>query len=257
MPKANYELHYWPGIPGRGEFIRLALEYAGAPYVDVVRTAGLGPMMAYLEGKRGGMLPFAPPFLVHGKLVIAQTANVLQYLAPRHDLVPKSDASRIFAHQLQLTLSDLVVEAHDVHHPIGVDFYYEDQKPEAKRRAKDFVEERLPKFLSYFESVLERGASRYLIGNRLTYIDLSAFQVVSGLQYAFPRAMGRVSPATPRLSALVDRVAGHERLQAYFGSPRRLAFNEQGLFRHYPELDPPEPTAAKRSGARGRKIRQS
>ena len=244
MDAMAYQLHYWPGIQGRGEFVRLALEAAGAPYVDVARTeAGVPAMMGYLDGgPEVKHPPFACPFLVDGRKVIGQTAAILLYLGPRLKLVPAGEADRLWVHQVQLTLADLVVEAHDTHHPIASGLYYEDQKPEALRRAQEFRRDRLPKFLGWCETVLERngkserGVPR-LVGARLTYADLSLFQVVDGLLYAFPKATRRVLRKTPRVAALHDGVPGHRRLAAYLASERRIPFNEQGIFRRYPELD--------------------
>lgn len=234
----RYELYYWPSIQGRGEFVRLALEEAGADYADVARLPrGIAALTRFLEGKSEGQLPFAPPFLKAGKLVIAQTANILLWLAPRHALVPKAEAARVCAHQLQLTISDWLVEAHDTHHPIGGAFYYEDQKPESKRRAAHFTAERLPKFLGYFERVLEREKGGWLLGRAFSYVDLSLFQMVVGLRYAFPRAMERLAPRHLRTVELHDRVAARPRIAAYLESKRRIAFNQHGIFRHYPELD--------------------
>jgi glutathione S-transferase len=233
-----YELYYWPSIQGRGEFIRLALEDAGAPYVDVARAPGGMPkMMKLLRGDGAALRPLAPPFLVAGKLVVAQTANVLHFLGPRLALVPESEGARLAALELQLTIADLVAEAHDTHHPIGVGLYYEDQKREARARAEGFVRERIPKFLGYFESVLDRSGGKYLLGRRASYADLSAFQVIEGLSYAFPRAMAKVRRRIPRLLELRDRVAERPRIAAYLASDRRLPFSEEGIFRHYPELD--------------------
>ena len=194
-------------------------------------------MQRFLAGKHAGALPFAPPFLKHGALVIAQTANILEYLAPRHDLVPKNVASRLFANQLQLTIADFVAEAHDVHHPIGSGLYYEEQKTEAVRRSTEFIASRLPKFLGYFEACLGQNDGAHLVGRRTTYVDLSAFQLVTGLDYAFPGAMASLSRRIRKLRALTHRVAEDDRLAAYFASPRRVPFNEQGIFRHYAELD--------------------
>jgi glutathione S-transferase len=233
----RYELYYWPSIQGRGEFVRLALEEAGADYADVARQRGGGALAPFLEGKSLLRAPFAPPFLKAGKLVIAQTANILLWLAPRHGLVPKAEAARVFAHQLQLTVADWLVEAHDTHHPIGGAFYYEDQKPESKRRAAHFTAERLPKFLGYFERLLAREGGGWLLGRSFSYADLSLFQMVAGLRYAFPRAMETLEPRHPRAIALHDRVAARPRIAAYLGSKRRIPFNQHGIFRHYPELD--------------------
>lgn len=234
----RYELYYWTGIQGRGEFVRLALEDAGASYVDVARDKGDGVMAAFLEGEHEGARPFAPPFLKAGRLVIAQTANILQYLGPRLGLVSDSQSGRIYAHQLELTISDIVAEVHDSHHPVASGLYYADQKAEAKRRAGDLRETRLPKFLDYFENVLQRGGGRHPLRQH-SYVDLSLFQLMSGLDYAFPRAMRRLSPKLPQLTALRRRVAERPNIAAYLESPRRLAFNEDGIFRHYPELDDP------------------
>jgi glutathione S-transferase len=235
----RYELYYWPSIQGRGEFVRLALEETGADYIDVARAPqrGVPALTRFLEGKSDGRLPFAPPFLKAGKLVLAQTANILLWLAPRHGLVPKSEEYRLWAHQLQLTISDWLVEVHDAHHPIGGAFYYEDQKPESKRRAAHFTAERLPKFLGYFERVLERERGGWLLGKAFSYADLSLFQMIAGLRYAFPRAMGSLEPKYPQSVALHERVAARPRIAAYLESKRRIAFNQHGIFRHYPELD--------------------
>lgn len=240
--KPRYELYYWPGLPGRGEFVRLLFEDAGAPYVDVVRQSedtggGVAALMPLLEGKRDGALPFAPPILLVDDLVIAQTANILQYLAPRLGLVPDDEASRLFAHQLQLTITDFVAEIHDTHHPVSSGLYYEDQKSEAKKRSAAFLDQRLPKFTRYFERVLERAGGTFLVGGDHGYVDLSAFHVLEGLAYAFPKGFERLRPRIPQLLALRERVAARPKLAAYLASERRLPFNEDGVFRRYPELD--------------------
>ena len=239
--RARIALYYWPMIQGRGEFVRLALEEAGARYVDVARTeGGMDEMLRFLNGKEPGALPFAPPFVKVGRVVVSQTANVLAYLAPRLGLVPDDEAQRAEAHQIQLTIADLVAEAHDTHHPLAVELYYEDQKKAAKRRAQSFVTERMPKYLGWLERVLERNATRgapWLVGRDRTCADLSAFQVVAGLRYAFPNAMARRARELPRLVALHDAVAARPRIAAYLRSDRRLPFNEMGIFRHYPALD--------------------
>jgi glutathione S-transferase len=237
--KTAYELFYWPGIQGRGELVRLALEDAGAPYVDVARSgkAGMAALFAVLGGERGGLRPFAPPVLVKGRLVVAQTAEILRVIAPELGLVPKSEVSRIAAHQIQLTITDLLAETHDAHHPIASSLYYEDQKKEAKRRASHFVDERIPKYLGWLEDVLRANGGKFLVGRSHTYVDLSTFQVLRGLAYSYPRAMKRLARRIPLLTALAARVEERPRIAAYLASPRRLAFNEHGLFRHYPALD--------------------
>jgi glutathione S-transferase len=235
----TYRLYYWPGIQGRGEFVRLALEAASAPYVDVARVGGVRAMTAVMNDKTLVHPPFAPPFLIDGEVMIAQTANILLYLGPRLGLAPADEAGRLFAHQLQLTLADLVFEAHETHHPVGAGLYYEDQKPEAARRAEGFRAERIPKFLGYFERVLAANPQGpgHLAGQALTCADLGLFQVVEGLRYAFPRAMAAHEAAWPRVTALRDRVAALPRVAAYLASERRVAFNEDGVFRRYLELD--------------------
>jgi len=234
----HYKLYYWSGIQGRGEFIRLALEDAGASYDDVARGQGDDAIVRFLDGRHAGALPFAPPFLQAGRLVLAQVANILQYLGPPLDLVAASESRRLYAHQLQLTISDLVAEVHDSHHPIAGSLYYDDQRVEARRRSADLRENRLPRFLGYFEQVLGRGGGRHALREH-SYVDLSLFQLMAGLDYAFPRAMQRLGRDLPRLRALGKRVAERPRIAAYLDSPRRLAFNENGIFRHYPELDDP------------------
>jgi glutathione S-transferase len=237
----RYELYYWPGIQGRGELVRLALEEAGADYVDVARRpgryGGVPAMMRFLDGTRSKHPPFAPPFLKAGALVIGQTANILMFLGPRHGLAPRGEEARLWTHQLQLTIGDFVDEVHDTHHPIAAGLYYEDQRPAARQRAADFLKNRAPKHLHYFERVLETSGGPYLLGRRLSYADLSLFQVVDGLRYAFPKAMRRLERKVPRVTALHDRVAARPRIARYLASGRRIAFNQSGIFRHYPELD--------------------
>jgi glutathione S-transferase len=238
-----YQLYYWPTIQGRGEFVRLALEEAGARYADVARDsgpgAGVAALMRFLDSRSVRRPPFAPPFLKAGRLVVGQTANILRFLGSRHGLVPQDEAAQLWANELQLTIADFVVEIHDTHHPIAAGLYYEDQKREAGRRADDFLKNRAPKFLSYFDRVLSRNArtDRYLVGTKLSYVDLSMFQVMAGLRYAFPRAMARAAPRHRRLFALHARVQERPRIAAYLASPRRIPFNQEGIFRHYAELD--------------------
>ena len=239
-----YQLHYWPTIQGRGEFVRLALEAAGADYVDVARQpaakgggeAALGRSLKDPENPRAS---FAPPFLVDGELVVGQTAAILSYLGPRLRLAGEGEADGLWTQQLRLTIADAVAEAHDTHHPIAVDAYYEDQRDAAFQRAKAFREERIPKFLGWFEQVLRRNPAGdlHLVGASLTYADLSLFQLVAGLRYAFPKATARALADTPSVARLHGNVSRRERVHAYLQSPRRIAFNEEGIFRHYPELD--------------------
>ena len=234
-----YELYYWPEIQGRGEFVRLALEEAGADYVDVAREGGTDALMALWQADEIAHPPFAPPFLKDGEHIIGQTASILLHLGERHDLAPRDEAGRSWTHQIQLTIADLVAEAHDTHHPVGAELYYEEQKPEALRRAKLFRESRIPRYLEWFEAILARNPAgeAHLVGDRLTYADLSLFQVVEGLTYAVPRAMRREVAKAPRVAQLRDGVAARPRIKSYLESPRRIAFNEQGIFRRYPELD--------------------
>jgi glutathione S-transferase len=244
LPTEVYELHYWPTIQGRGEFVRLALEYAGLSYRDVARLpddqgGGEEALYASLDDAHPRTICFAPPYLKAGELVIGQTANILLFLGRHHGLAPSDEGGCLWTHQLQLTIADLVAEAHDTHHPISVGDYYEDQKPEAARRAAAFRKSRMPKFLGYFEKVLERNPAPepWLAAEQVTYADLSLFQLVEGLRYAFPRWMHKHSLRYPKVIALRDRVAALPRIASYLNSPRRLAFNEEDVFRHYSELD--------------------
>lgn len=239
-----YELYYWPGIQGRGEFVRLALEEAGAEYVDIAlvpdeQGGGVPAIEKFLDGPDVVRPPFAPPFLKAGRQLIGQTANILLFLGPRLGLAPRNMADRLWTHQLQLTIADFLTEIHDTHHPIGGGRYYEEQKPEAKRRAREFVDQRMPKFLGYFERVLERNpdSDQWMVGAGLTYVDLSMAQIVAGLRYAFPATSRKVLRACPRVRALHDKVFARPRIKRYVTSGRRLAFNNDDIFRRYPELD--------------------
>ena len=240
-----YELYYWPTIQGRGEFVRLALEEAAAAYRDVARESGRGAGVAslvhFLQGRATERPPFAPPFLRAGRLIVGQTANILQFLGPRHALAPKSQSARLWLHELQLTIADLVAEVHDTHHPVAVSLYYEDQKKEARRKAADFLKNRMTKYLGYFEKILASNprGNRYLLGAKLTYADLSLFQIVAGLSYAFPNTMASAARKHRHLFALHARIQERPRIAAYLESARRIPFNEDGIFRHYPELESP------------------
>lgn len=244
----RYQLHYWPSIQGRGEFVRLAFEAAGVDYADVARGTGvprqgMPSLLSWLQDDSILTPPFAPPVLQHGKFVIAQTAAILLYLGPRLGLVGRSEASRLWTHQIQLTIADAVTDAHDTHHPISGALYYEDQKPEALRRAKEFREKRLPKYLAWFEAILSRNpgnqgaGKRHLVGQRLSYADLSLFQLIDGCLYAFPQGTSKALEQAPQVRRLHDEVARHKRLAVYLSSERRIAFNEDGIFRRYPDLD--------------------
>jgi len=233
----RYELYYWASIQGRGEYVRLALEDAGADYADLARgQRGMAAMMKMMQA-HGGTPPFAPPFLKAGKLVIGQTANILLYLGSRHGLAPKAEAGRLWVHQLQLTIADLVLEIHDTHHPLGPSLYYEDQRAPAKKRSDEFWKERVPKYLGYFERLLEGSGGAYVTGRRITYVDLSLFQIVEGLRYAFPRRMKAFEREIPGLVDLHGRVSARPNIKAYLASDRRIAFNADGIFRHYKALD--------------------
>ncbi|HSV71865.1 MAG TPA: glutathione S-transferase [Methylibium sp.] len=239
----RYELHYWPAIQGRGEFVRLALEDAGADYVDVALVpedegGGVPAMERWLAGPDIERPPFAAPFLKAGRQLIGQTANILLFLGGRLDLAPRDAAGKLWTHQLQLTLTDFTDEIHDTHHPLGPTLYFEQQRAAAKRRTQEFLAQRLPKFLGYFERVAQRNPGRGpgLVGERISYVDLSMAHVIAGLRYAFPTASQAELANCPRLCALHDRVVARPRLKRYLASRRRMPFDNDGLFRHYPEL---------------------
>ena len=237
-----YELYYWPMLQGRGEFVRLALEDAGADYIDIARGSdadgqGLEALTRFLEDPLIPRPAFAPPVLRDGDTLVGQTSAILLYLGPRLGLLGESEADRIWTHQIQLTVADVVAEAHDTHHPVAVSLTYEEQKPEAARRAQDFRRNRIPEFLAWFEHVLTRNDGRHLVGDRVTYADLSLFQLVDGLRYAFPKACTAALSDNPQVAALHAAIPQRPRLATYLASPRRLPFNEQGIFRRYPELD--------------------
>ena len=238
----SYELYYWPNIPGRGEFVRLVLEEAGVPYRDVGRLpaeegGGIEPVVAFWQGESEGPPVFAPPVLKQGDLVLSQTAAICHFLGCRHGLAPPDEAGRARALSLELTLADLVVEAHDTHHPVSAWLYYEDQQEEAKRRAPHFVSERLPRFLRFFERVLADNGGDVLVGDDVSHVDLGLFQVLEGLAYAFPRGFAHASELAPAVLALRERVRERPRIAAYLASDRRVPFNQEGIFRRYPELD--------------------
>lgn len=240
---SDYALHYWHPLPGRGEFVRLLLEHVGVSYVDVARKAeqdaqaGVPSILEMLQNDDAPVPPFAPPILEVDGHLIAQTANICQFLGRRHGVAGEDDIAHAAALQLQLTIMDLTAEAHDTHHPTSVALTYEDQKDAAKARAAAFTRDRIPKFLGYFERTLARRGATFLLGENVTYPDLSLFQVVEGLRYAFPKRMKTVEADLSQVPRVVSRVRELENVASYLASDRRLPFNEHGIFRHYPELD--------------------
>lgn len=238
----TYDLYYWTGIQGRGEFVRLALEDAGAAYRDIARSEGDGAIGQLSDDPNTVTPSFAPPFLVDGDIVVGQTSAILLHLGPKLGLAPEDARLRLWCHQIQLTIADAVVEAHDTHHPVGSGRYYEEQKAESKRRSAEFRAERMPKFLAWFETILERNpdGDTQLVGGKVSYADLSLFQLLEGLRYAFPNRMQRLAGDYPKTMAVAGRIRARANITAYLKSPRRLAFNEYGIFRHYPELDSAE-----------------
>ncbi len=223
-----YELFYWPGIQGRGEFVRLALEAAGAPYVDVAREKGAGrgvkAMTSMMEGAAAPLAPFAPPFLRDGAIVVSHVANILHYLGPRLGLAPKDEAQRLYALGLQLTITDFVADVHDTHHPIATGLYFEDQRQEAKARSTAFLQHRVPKYLGYFERALgdNPAGQKHAVGADLSTVDLSLFQIWAGMAYAFPHAFADAGKLYPALAALAGSIARHPKVAAYLASERRI-----------------------------------
>ncbi|KAJ1536472.1 hypothetical protein HK405_015213 [Cladochytrium tenue] len=261
MTLPTVRLFYWPSIQGRGEFVRLALEAAGVPYVDVARDAGdrgpgllLSTMQAVAAASPASATPrpFAPPFIEAipaaagavgetGPLrYVSHVAVVLQHLATRLPgrLCPEQMMEQ--ALQLQLTITDLVKEVHDCHHPVASALYFHDQRDEAIMHTREFLKTRPQKFLAYFEALAPApGASAgpFVFGSSISYVDTSVFQVVEGLRYMFPKAAPKLLQATPRVLGLCEAVRAHPGVAAYLLSSRRIPFNEDGIFRHYAELD--------------------
>jgi glutathione S-transferase len=231
-----YDFWYWSTIPGRGEFVRLTLEACGIPYRDRARIDGDEALMADMERHDAGPA-FAPPYLVTDGRTVAQTANILFYLSERHECGPTGMKPRYWLAQVQLTIMDMAAEAHDVHHPVGPDLYHEQQQAESLRAAHGFRQQRIPKYLTYFERALAADPGDWLTTGRWSYADLSLFHLIAGLRYAFPLRMTTLMPSFPRLADLHDRVVALPELRDYLGSDRRLAFTNEDVFRHYPELD--------------------
>ncbi|MFB6264728.1 MAG: glutathione S-transferase [Bradymonadaceae bacterium] len=233
MTDPRYQLYYWPHIQGRGEFVRLVLEDVGIEYDDVGRASedGFEAVAAEIGGHPRA---FAPPLLETPDLAISQTANICAFLADRHGTMPQTEEGRLHANQLQLTVEDYLTEIHDTHHPISVGEHYDDQADAAERRAAFFVTERLPKFLGYFEQAV---SGPFAVGDEHSYVDLSLFQILRGTRYALPNAFEKNAGDIPRLLELEERVAGRSEVSDYLDSDRRVPFDEDGIFRNYPELD--------------------
>jgi glutathione S-transferase len=228
------QLWYWPDIPGRGEFIRLALEAAEVDYADMAREKGAKAMLDDMAS-RSGIAPLAPPYIVDGDLCIGQTAHILAVLADRHGFGAGDLPTDLQLIQLQLDVSDMVSEVHAVHHPISGALYYRDQMDAAYEAAQHFRGTRIPRYLDHFERALAEQGGPFVLGEQWTHVDTSLFQLLEGLDYMFPNRMAELD--YPRLALCREAVMEIEGIDAYLGSERRLAFSEDGLFRHYPELD--------------------
>ncbi|KAF1816408.1 glutathione S-transferase protein-like protein [Eremomyces bilateralis CBS 781.70] len=250
-----YHLIYWPDIPGRGEFVRLAFEAAGTAYLDVsnASSAGVKPVLSLISDKHvgddvGNPPIFAPPALkiVDGKgegkdLLIHQTPNILAYLGERLGLIGEEEGDKYHVSQVALTALDLCDECHDTHHPVSVVKYYAEQKEEALKKAEDFRASRIPKFFGYFERVLKSNESeakgKYLVGSKLTYADTTVWQVVNGVSYAFPKEVEARKKDYPLLfETFYPGIQEEKGIKQYLASDRRLSYSD-GIFRHYPELD--------------------
>ena len=176
----------WDGVPGRAECIRLLFEYTGTPYEELKDNSTL--MTRIVDPEIVGIPPnLWPPVLElpNGKW-LGQTGVIMNYLSPKLGLAgyAKDDTDldedeKVFlsakTSQLVFTALDLLVEvsavdsrrpvhglcimscsqAHNVHHPVSTNLYYEDQKAEALRAAEQFRASRLPKYMQHFQSVLE------------------------------------------------------------------------------------------------------
>ena len=237
MSESSYDLWYWPSIQGRGEFVRLALEAKGIPYRDRARADGADALLADLSG-HSGIKPFAPPYLVASDgFVIGQVAHILAWLADRHDLGAGELATDLQLIMLQLTITDIVAEVHNVHHPVAGSLYYADQKDAAHEAAKHFRQERMPKYFGYFEDALGQNGGPFVLGAKWSHVDTSLFQLVEGLRYMLPQSMAVLEPKYPKLVACRDAIAQMPAIVAYLASERRIPFNQDGIFRHYPELD--------------------
>ncbi|KEY69018.1 hypothetical protein S7711_03320 [Stachybotrys chartarum IBT 7711] len=244
----SYELIYWPSAPGRGEPVRLLFEEAGVPYADTAKDAGRavetiqGLMAAEHLGDDSNPPVFAPPLLRHGDLLINQLPNILLYLAPKLGLAPAAGPAVYHLNAIVLTLLDgFVNELHETHHPIATSQYYDDQKPEAKKRSKSYREERLPRFLGYAQRLLDAktsGDGPWLYGGSLTYADLVLFQGIHGTKYAFPKTVEKLqkSGKYDGVFALFDAVQERPNIKAYMASDRRVDYS-QGIWRYYPELE--------------------
>mmetsp|Transcript_27077 Transcript_27077/g.38141 ORF Transcript_27077/g.38141 Transcript_27077/m.38141 type:complete len:250 (-) Transcript_27077:76-825(-) len=237
-----WDLYYWPGLPGRGEFVRLVFEYAGVPYRDVCRLpedqgGGAKALFPFLGESSHDFPVFAPPFIKREDVVMSQTSNICIFLAKKYGVAPTDDVELFHCNQLAATIMDCAAEAHDTHHPTDVTIYYEEQKEAAKKKAEQFRNNRIPKFFNFFERVLKKNGGKSLVGSNLSYVDLMLFHLVTGVEYAFPKAFARHTANTPLLIALQKRVAEEPNIASYLKSSRRQNFNETDLFRRYPELD--------------------
>ncbi|WP_028965682.1 glutathione S-transferase [Sphingomonas phyllosphaerae] len=232
----TYDLWYWPTIQGRGEFVRLVLEAGGIGYRDRARDDGAEAMMRDMAG-RGPRAPFAPPYLVADDVTVAQVADIVLFLQDRHGIGSQDAGMQYWLHQLQLTVADLIAEVHAVHHPVDPMAWYREQRDEAVRAAGQFRRKRIPKFLDHFEAALGAEDGPFVAGAAWSGVDMALFQIVAGLRYMFPRRMAALAGDYPRLAALHDAVAALPAVAAYLASERRVAFNTDGIFRHYPELD--------------------
>ena len=232
----SYQLWYWPSIPGRGEFVRLFMEAGELEYTDMAREQSADALVEDMHA-REGIQPFAPPYLVDEDVTIGQTALILLYLSDKEGLGSGDLATDLKLMQLQMDIADLVEEVHSTHHPVASSQYYADQMDAAYDKAEDFRANRIPKYLIHFDNALAASGGPFVLGEQWSHVDTSLFQVMEGLDYAFPRYMAEMQGSWPHLEALQAAVPEIEGVAAYLASENRMEFNEDGIFRHYEELD--------------------
>ena len=197
-------------------------------------------MLALLHGEGTSHIPFAPPFLRDGGVIVSHAAAILLYPGRADRTRANRRRTGAYGRTRYRAITDIVAEVYNSHHPIDADKWFHEQKDAAIARAAVFRRDRMPKYsFGWFERLLAANPAGvdHLVGGFVTYADLSLFQLVEGLRFAFPLASERTLARLPRVTALHKAMAERPRLKAYLASERRVPFKETGIFRRYPELD--------------------
>nr|ACM44934.1 sigma-class glutathione S-transferase [Laternula elliptica] len=218
----KWVLYYWPGFKGRAEFVRLVFEEAGIPYLE----SNQGVADSIIKGEIGGYPVMMPPVVAKGDFRLGQTQMICQYLAGKYGLAPKGEEDKIHAEQVCASMYDYLTEGYGAFHGAKPGVKYADQKEEAQRYIDRVVQQRLPRYLKHFETVLaaNTAGTGFLFGDSISHADLALFHIMNATEFQFPEVY-KSADYIPLLKAHRDRIASRPNIVAYTQSERCKPFS--------------------------------